>query len=66
MEISTRLNTEKDESRIHMKAMVDSIVGTMNGSSITARTRFFIEKVWFITRAGPKRQINFRMVAVIV
>lgn len=49
-----------------MKAMVDSIVGTMNGSSITARTRFFIEKVWFITRAGPKRQINFRMVAVIV
>ena len=50
-------------SSIHIQATVLSTVGTMNGSSSTARTRFFMRKFWFIATARPSPPTIFRSVA---
>ena len=51
------------EAVIPVQAMVDNTVGTMNGSSSTARIRFFIRKAWFITSASPRPPTIFNTVA---
>ena len=61
-----QFTTLNDGSRIHIQAMVDSTVGTMNGSSITARMMFLNLKSWFITKASARPPIIFRTVAAIV
>ena len=53
----------KAGSRIHIQAIVDSTVGTMNGSSISARTVFLKRKFWFITSARPSPPTIFSSVA---
>ena len=63
---STQFTTLKAGSRIHCQAMVDSTVGTMNGSSSSARVRFLKRKSWFITRASPSPPTIFRSVAAAV
>ena len=64
--ISAQLITLKAGSRIHCQAMVDSTVGTMNGSSSSARVRFLKRKSWFITRASPRPPTIFSSVAATV
>ena len=49
-----QLITLNEGSRIHIQAMVRSTVGTMNGSSITARIRFLNLNSWFITSASAE------------
>ena len=46
--------------------MVDSTVGTMNGSSSSARVRFLKRKFWFITSASPRPPTIFSSVAATV
>ena len=53
-------------SKIHIQAIVDSAVGTMNGSSRKARTRFLPRKLWSITSAMPRPPLSFRMVVTMV
>ena len=43
--------------------MVDSTVGTMNGSSMIARIEFLNRKSWFITSARASPPTIFRAVA---
>ena len=62
----SRLTTLKAGSSIHSQATVLSTVGTMNGSSSTARTRFFIRKCWFIASASPSPPTIFKRVAATV
>ena len=59
-----QLKTLKAGSRIHIQATVLSTVGTMNGNSSTARTRFFIRNCWFMARASPKPPTAFNSVAM--
>ena len=61
-----RLTTLKAGSSIHIQATVLNTVGTMNGNSSTARTRFFIRKCWFIARARPSPPTIFNKVATMV
>ncbi len=63
---STQVITLNAGSRIHCQAMVDSTVGTMNGSSSSARVRFLKRKSWFITRASPSPPTIFSTVAAAV
>ena len=60
---SMRLTTLKAGSSIHSQATVLSTVGTMNGNSSSARTRFFILKCWFMASARPRPPTIFRKVA---
>ena len=62
---SSRLTTLKAGSSIHSHATVLSTVGTMNGSSSSARTRFFMRKCWFIASARPSPPTIFSSVATI-
>ena len=61
--ISSRLTTLKAGSSIHNQATVLSTVGTINGNSSSARTRFFMRKCWFIARARPSPPTIFNSVA---
>ena len=61
--IKIRLTTLKAGSSIHIQATVLSTVGTMKGSSSSARTRFFIRKFWFIANARQSPPTIFRSVA---
>jgi hypothetical protein len=58
-----QFTTLNDGSRIHIHAMVDSTVGTMNGSSMTARIVFLKRKSWFITSARASPPAIFSAVA---
>ena len=58
-----QFTTLNDGSRIHIQAMVDSTVGTMNGSSMIARIEFLNLKSWFITSARASPPTIFRAVA---
>ena len=60
---SSRLTTLKAGSSIHSQATVLSTVGTMNGSSSSARTRFFMRKCWFMASARPSPPTIFSSVA---
>ena len=60
---SIRLTTLKAGSSIHSQATVLSTVGTMNGNSSSARTRFFMRKCWFMASARPSPPIIFKSVA---
>ena len=64
--IQSRLTTLNAGSSIHSHATVLSTVGTMNGSSRSARTSLFIRKFWFIASARPRPPIIFNTVAAIV
>ena len=59
----SRLTTLKAGSSIHSQATVLSTVGTINGSSSSARTRFFMRKCWFMASARPSPPIIFKTVA---
>ena len=61
--IRNQFTTLNDGSRIHIQAMVDSTVGTMNGSSMIARIEFLNRKSWFITSARARPPTIFRAVA---
>ena len=64
--IRNQLKTLKAGSRIHIQATVLNTVGTMNGSSISARTRFFIGNCWFIASASASPPTIFSTVAIAV
>ncbi len=53
-------------SRIHIHATVESTVGTMNGNSRNARTRFRPRNCWLMTSAIARPPTIFRSVAAIV
>jgi hypothetical protein len=59
----SRLTTLKAGSSIHSQATVLSTVGTMNGNSNNARTRFFMRKCWFMASARPSPPTIFSSVA---
>ena len=64
--IRNQLRTLNAGSRIHIQATVLSTVGTMNGSSSSARMMFFIRKCWFIASARPSPPTIFSTVATAV
>ena len=64
--IRSQLTTLNAGSSIHIQATVLSTVGTMNGSSSTARTRFFMRNCWFIASARPSPPTIFSNVAAMV
>jgi hypothetical protein len=62
---SSQLTTLKVGSRIHIQAIVESAVGTMNGSSRNARTRLRPRKAWFMTSAMPRPPASFSTVVTV-
>jgi hypothetical protein len=64
--IKNQLRTLKAGSRIHIHATVLSTVGTMNGNSSKARTRFFSGNCWFIATASASPPTIFSTVAATV
>ena len=63
---SNQLSTLKAGSRIHIQATVLNTVGTMNGNSINARTRFLSGNCWFIASARARPPTIFNNVATAV
>ena len=61
-----QLSTLKAGSRIHIQATVLNTVGTMNGNSSNARTRFLSGNCWFIASASPRPPTIFSNVATAV
>src|SRR5437868_11252727 len=61
--IRNQLKMLKAGSSIHIQATVLNTVGTMNGNSSTARTRFFMRKFWFIATARASPPTIFNSVA---
>ena len=64
--IRNQFSTLNAGSRIHIQATVLSTVGTMNGSSSNARTRFFSGNCWFIANARARPPTIFSNVATAV
>src|SRR5215212_9678231 len=60
---SDQLITLKVGSKIHIQAIVESTVGTIQGSNSAARTKFLKGKRWFITSASPIPPISLKTVA---
>ena len=61
-----QLSTLNAGSRIHIQATVLRTVGTMNGNSSKARTRFFSGNCWFIAKANASPPTIFNNVAAAV
>ena len=61
-----QLSTLNAGSRIHIQATVLRTVGTMNGNSSNARTRFFSGNCWFIANAKASPPTIFSNVAAAV
>ena len=64
--ISNRLNRPMPGSKIHCHATVLSTVGTMKGSSNSARVIPFNRKFWCITSAMPRPPTSLSTVAAAV
>ena len=64
--VSAQEITENCESYIHQKAIADSAVGTMNGSSTMARRKALNGRLLLSSSASHRPSANFTILATMV